>query len=133
MKVKTSKGFTLAELLIVMAIITVLAAVAVPTFSKQVETSRESADLETLRNAYTDAFADAIQDVAVDGVLTTAAVEITGLTFIQTRAGFNYVSGTIGGTALPTGTIQGQTKATFTFALDADTGKLSCSKIETAA
>ena len=68
MKVKTSKGFTLAELLIVMAIIVVLAAVAIPTFGKQLETSRETGDMEIIRNAYTEALSIATLDGA-DGAL----------------------------------------------------------------
>ena len=38
------KGFTLAELLIVVAIIAVLVAVAIPVFGSQLEKSREAAD-----------------------------------------------------------------------------------------
>ena len=64
MKVTTKKGFTLAELLIVMAIIVVLAAVAIPTFGKQLETSRETGDMEVIRNAYTEALSIAILDAA---------------------------------------------------------------------
>lgn len=68
MKVKTSKGFTLAELLVVMAIIVILAAVAIPTFGKQLETARETADMETIRSAYNDALTYAVMD-AIDSTL----------------------------------------------------------------
>ena len=37
MKIKNKKGFTLAELLIVVAIIAVLVAVAIPIFTSQLE------------------------------------------------------------------------------------------------
>ena len=43
------KGFTLAELLIVVAIIAVLVAVAIPIFRKQLEKSRETVDIHTMR------------------------------------------------------------------------------------
>lgn len=48
------KGFTLAELLIVVAIIAVLVSIAVPVFSNQLEKSREAVDLSNARAAYSD-------------------------------------------------------------------------------
>ena len=55
------KGFTLAELLIVVAIIAVLTAIAIPVFTRQLEKSRESTDLSNARAAYAEvsAFATA--------------------------------------------------------------------------
>ena len=41
---KKKKGFTLAELLVVVAIIGVLVAVSIPIFSKQLEKSRIATD-----------------------------------------------------------------------------------------
>lgn len=49
---KQNKGFTLAELLIVVAVIAVLVAVAIPTFGSQLEKSRQSTDQANLRSAY---------------------------------------------------------------------------------
>ena len=46
------KGFSLAELLIVVAIITVLTAIAIPLFNEQLERSREAVDMANMRNAY---------------------------------------------------------------------------------
>ena len=48
---KKEEGFTLAELLIVVAIIAVLVAVSIPIFTSQLEKSRESADIANLRAA----------------------------------------------------------------------------------
>ena len=46
------KGFTLAELLIVVAVIAVLVAVAIPTFNNQLEKSRQGVDVSNLRGAF---------------------------------------------------------------------------------
>lgn len=59
---KNRKGFTLSELLIVVAIIGVLVAVAVPIFSSQLEKSREATDLANVRSAYAQIIAEAITD-----------------------------------------------------------------------
>lgn len=45
------KGFTLAELLIVVAIIAVLVAVSVPIFSSKLEKAREATDVANMRAA----------------------------------------------------------------------------------
>ena len=48
---QNDKGFTLMELLIVIAIISVLVAIAIPMFSSQLEKSREVTDLANVRAA----------------------------------------------------------------------------------
>ena len=58
-------GFTLAELLIVVAIIGVLVAVTIPVFSQQLEKSREATDLANVRSAYAELMADVMGDSAV--------------------------------------------------------------------
>ena len=54
MKKNNNKGFTLAELLIVVAIIAVLTAIAIPVFTAQLEKSREATDLANVRAAYAE-------------------------------------------------------------------------------
>ena len=54
MKKNNKKGFTLAELLIVVAIIAVLVAIAIPVFTSQLEKSREATDKANLRSAYAE-------------------------------------------------------------------------------
>ena len=48
---KNNKGFTLAELLIVVAIIAVLVAIAIPVFTNQLEKSKEATDAANVRSA----------------------------------------------------------------------------------
>ena len=55
---KNNKGFTLAELLIVVAIIAVLVAIAIPVFTNQLERSKEATDLSNIRAAYAEVVAD---------------------------------------------------------------------------
>lgn len=44
------KGFTITELVIVIAVIAILAAVLIPTFSSIVKKANDSSDLQTARN-----------------------------------------------------------------------------------
>ena len=53
-KIRNKKGFTLAELLIVVAIIAVLVAIAIPVFTNQLEKSREATDAANIRSAYAE-------------------------------------------------------------------------------
>lgn len=50
-----SYGFTLAELLVVVAVIAVLVAVAIPTYGNYIEKTRQAVDISTLRGSYTAA------------------------------------------------------------------------------
>lgn len=59
---KNNKGFTLAELLIVVAIIAVLVAIAIPVFSSQLEKSRDAVTTSNLRAAYAEAMTEMISE-----------------------------------------------------------------------
>ena len=59
---KDKKGFTLAELLIVVAIIAVLVAIAIPIFTGQLERAKEAADMANIRAAYAEACVKAIEE-----------------------------------------------------------------------
>ena len=59
---KNEKGFTLAELLIVVAIIGVLVAISIPIFTSQLEKAREATDAANLRSAYAVAAANILTD-----------------------------------------------------------------------
>lgn len=66
-KFKFKKGFTLAELLVVVAIIAVLVAVAIPVFSAQLEKSRKAVDDANLRMALSLAQANLLSTGSIDG------------------------------------------------------------------
>ena len=53
-KLKNKKGFTLMEMLIVVAIIAVLVAIAIPTFSGALTKSKEAADVANVRAVYAE-------------------------------------------------------------------------------
>lgn len=83
------KGFTLAELLIVVAIIAVLVVVSVPIFSSKLEKAREAADVANMRAARAAAasmyltessadYSDALYYDAENGVLKKEKSGING-------------------------------------------------------
>lgn len=53
-KKNTRKGFTIVELVIVIAVIAILATVLIPTFGNIIEKAENSKTLQTLRNEYTE-------------------------------------------------------------------------------
>lgn len=74
---KNKKGFTLAELLIVVAIIGVLVAISIPIFTSQLEKSREATDAANIRSQYAEVMTEAITDGGdVDGRAKFGAVEL---------------------------------------------------------
>ncbi len=66
MKKNNNKGFTLMEMLIVVAIIAVLVAIAIPVFTNQLEKAREATDMANLRSAYAEVMACALTDSSRD-------------------------------------------------------------------
>lgn len=74
---QNKKGFTLAELLIVVAIIGVLVAISIPIFSGQLETAREATDAANIRSQYAQVLADALFDGgSVNGKTAYGAVPL---------------------------------------------------------
>ena len=79
---KNQKGFTLMEMLIVVAIIVILVAIMIPTMSSQLEKAREAADIANIRSAYAEAMIDYLD--GGDGTATTQAMT-------QRTSGWKYV------------------------------------------
>lgn len=81
---RNKKGFTIVELVIVIAIIAVLAAVLIPTFSNIITKAEESAALQQLTAAYMEALTQALLD---NGVIDT------NKTFTASGFEFTFTSG----------------------------------------
>ena len=84
---KNEKGFTLAELLIVVAIIGVLVAISIPIFTAQLEKSRDAVTMANVRAAYAEASAakltasnggTGVTYNATDGTVTVTDVVVKG-------------------------------------------------------
>lgn len=58
MKNTKKKGFTIVELVIVIAVIAILAAVAIPTFSSVITKAKQSNAMQAAKSAYTDYLAE---------------------------------------------------------------------------
>ena len=84
---KNNKGFTLAELLIVVAIIAVLVAIAIPVFTTQLEKSREATDIANVRSAYATIMSSYLTEGDSTSSMTVAAR--------QTISGWQTASGGI--------------------------------------
>ena len=93
-KLNNKKGFTIVELVIVIAVIGILAAVLIPTFSGVIKDAKESAAMQSVKSAYENWYTSQITEAGFDeekidlcivedgyyfhvenGVLNTKAVE----------------------------------------------------------
>ena len=103
---KNNKGFTLMELLIVIAIIVVLVAIAIPVFNAQLEKAREATDMANIRAAYAEVSANLITEETAEAE-TVAAVQTK--TDWQAKSGAKEVK--IGGQDVKAATLKGWTIA----------------------
>ena len=65
-KTNTKKGFTIIELVIVIAVIGILAAVLIPTFSNVIDKANATAAMENAKNAYTNFLVDNADKMVMD-------------------------------------------------------------------
>ena len=73
---KNSKGFTLMEMLIVVAIIAILVAIMIPSVTSALEKARESADAGNIRAAYAEVMTDALTGETT-GLTDNGAYKVT--------------------------------------------------------
>ena len=73
MKRSTKKGFTIVELVIVIAIIAILAAVLIPTFASLIQKANVSKDTQLVRNLNTALVADNAEHKTMQSALDAAA------------------------------------------------------------
>lgn len=111
LKKRGNKGFTLMEMLIVVAIIAVLIAIAIPIFTSQLENSREATDAANIRSSYAEVVAAALTDPDNNHEATVTKVQQTAGWSNSAVAG-----GTIGGKAVSEidGGGSGEVKITYT-------------------
>lgn len=79
------KAFTITELVIVIAVIAILAAVLIPTFSSVISSARESAAMQECRNALTNYSAEAEKK----------GVSTTGMVFVNNNYVFVNLNGNL--------------------------------------
>ncbi len=112
-KIREKKGFTLAELLIVVAIIAVLVAVAIPVFTTQLEKAAEATDIANIRSAYAEAVADILGSGAGSKTVTTVKAQSTGAFEKADKSGLKFES------SLPSSVTKGDPfEVTVTIAAD---------------
>ena len=128
------KGFTLAELLVVVAIIGVLVAISIPIFTSQLEKAREAVDEANIRSAYAELSADVLTNegavsARTEGKITINAADATDtaltatVTLTQAKDNWEGTAPTIGGMTV-TGTPKAGKTATITVNRDGSGAKL---------
>ena len=125
MKRLNKKGFTMAELLIVVAIIAVLVAIAIPIFTSQLEKSRDAVSVSNLRAAYAEAQTAKLAGSSDPHVVVNGdgTVTVKDVVFKGTNATDNYSSlSTDLPFTPPTEPTPGKYNVTFTYA---DDGKIT--------
>lgn len=98
---KNKKGFTLMEMLIVVAIIVILVAISIPTFSGSLDSAKEATDAANLRAAEAQAVAEVMLDgSSIDGYyynIETGKFQAAAPTAYGELAG-DYIQVTVSGT-----------------------------------
>lgn len=84
-KLNNKKGFTIVELVIVIAVIGILAAVLVPTFSNVIKNAKESAAMQSAKSAYENWYADQVTKDGFDNEKINLCIVVDGYHFHVTK------------------------------------------------
>ena len=98
---KNNKGFTLAELLIVVAIIAVLVAIAIPVFTTQLEKSREATDVANIRSAYASLMTDYLTEPVSKSITLHTQAKVTSWQTIPAPTLKTLINGVEGSVSIP--------------------------------
>ena len=127
LKKRGNKGFTLMEMLIVVAIIAVLIAIAIPVFTSQLEKSREATDAANIRAAYAEVSVAAIDDpTSVDDKVVTLTQQQDDWQNEEAKTGLENVFNVDGYTCDISGVGQGKS-ATIAWVAGSGTGSSTTS------
>ena len=94
------KGFTLMEMLIVIAIIAILIAIAIPIFSAQLERANEAKDAANMRAAYATAAATSVTENADVSAGPVALTQTGNFEYVTENIGTAPISGANGKTSV---------------------------------
>ncbi|MBE6910465.1 MAG: prepilin-type N-terminal cleavage/methylation domain-containing protein [Ruminococcaceae bacterium] len=92
---KNNKGFTMAEMLIVVAIIAVLIAIAIPTFGAQLKKAQFATDEANIRSKYAELVADAMMNNDGGSITISQGTLAGARTYSDTSLAINNTAGTI--------------------------------------
>ncbi len=81
-RLREKNGFTLAELLIVVAIIAILVAVAIPVFTTQLDKARIATEQANARSTY----AEAVSNYLINSSVTSTSHTYDGVTYNASTA-----------------------------------------------
>lgn len=83
MKRNNKKGFTIVELVIVIAVIAILAGIMIPTFGSIIDQANQSEALQKGRAYYMEYYAEDITDGVADDNAPTTVLSYTGCEYVD--------------------------------------------------